>query len=390
MSNTITSSANLAPAVQAYYDKKFLLRAQSELVGYQFGQKRVLPGGMSRTVYFSRYMPLLKVTSALNETDDMGIPLSSRQKLKTEEISATAALWGDYVPISHLASLTALDPNVSQKAEVLGQQAGESIDAYILGKVGAGIQRRRADGDATYQVNGTADSGSTTTLVDDALTEADDFWNGGFITITAGTNYGMTSQITDFDALSDTLTFGAFPKAIDSTSKYRLVVGTGLVTTDVLTTANLRLALRDLKRNKALKAEKGYFLGLINPDVEYDFMGDTTWINAATYKDQVDSLYEGEIGKWLGIRFVGATNLLRESVAGVAGEDAAVHVAAILGKECYGVVELAGQKQKIYIKTPEQLAQPIPMYSTYGWQVGFESKILNSCFGVGLMCGATV
>lgn len=385
----VSTTSTLPPAVQAYYDQRFLLRAKAELAGYQFGQKRELPGGKGKTVYFTRYLPLAKVTTPLDETLTGGLDPATRQSLKTEEISATVSLWGDYVQISKLASITSIDKDVSQKADILGQQAGESIDYYILKKVGQGIMRRRADASATYQVNGTADSGTTTTLVDDALTQADDFWNGGFITITAGTNYGMTRQITDFIAATNTLVFDAFPKPIDNTSQYRLVVGTGLTSANVLSTANLRLALRDLKRNKALKAEKGYYICLINPDIEYEFMGDTTWVNAATYKDNVDALYEGEIGKWLGIRFVGASQLLRETVAGVADENGSVHVAMLLGKEAYGVVELEGQQQKIYIKTPEQLGQPIPMYSTCGWQIGFESVVLNSCFGVGIMCGCS-
>lgn len=397
MSNTITASTVLAPAIQAFYDKKFLLRAQAELAGYQFGQKRSLPGGSGKTVYFSRYMPLNKVTTALDETDDGGIPLSTRQKFSTEEISATAALWGDYVAYSKMASITAIDKELSQKIDIIGQQAGESIDSYVLGKLGAGLLRRRADADASYQWNGTTASGTTTTIVtaDTAVsghTGASAVFNGGFVTVTAGTNYGQTRQITT-SVLSgtyvQTLTTAAFPKANDTTTVFRVVVGTGTVAGDVMTQANIRLALRDLKRQKAMKAEKGYYIGLINPDIEYDFMGDTTFVNAATYKDSVDSLYTGEIGKWMGIRFVGASQLLRESVAGVASDSGAVHVAAIIGKECYGVVELEGQSQKIYVKTPEQLGQAIPMYGTCGWQVGFEAKMLNSCFGVGLMAGAT-
>jgi len=376
--------------VQAYYDKRFLLRAKKELAGYQFAQKRALPEGKGKTVYFARYSPLNKVSSALTQAVDGGISLATRQSINIEEISAEVSLWGDYVTISKLASVTSIDQDVSEKSDLLGQQAGESIDYYILKKMAQGLNRRRADADATLQVEGTADSGTATTLVDNALAQADDFWNGGYLIITGGTNYGEVRQVEDFVALTDTVTVSsAFPKAIDSTSTYRLVVGSGIVATDVLSTANLRLALRDLKRARAIKAEKGYYIGILNPDIEYDFMGDTTWINAATYKDQVDALYEGEIGKWLGIRFVGASQLYRETVAGVESETGAVHCATILGKEAYGVVELAGQKNKIYIKTPDQLGQPIPLYSSCGWQVGFESKVLNGMYGVQILCGAT-
>lgn len=387
----LTVSTTLPPLVQAYYDKRFLLRAKEILAAYQFAQKRPMPKGKGKTVYFSRYTPLNKQISALTETVDGGISVATRQQLNIEETPATVALWGDFVTISALASVTSIDPEVSEKSDIMGQQAGESTDYYTMKKLATGIRRRRADGDANYQVEGTADSGSTTTLVDAALTQADDYWNGGYITITAGPNYGETRIVLDFVAGTDTVSWTtAMPKAITSSSTYRLVVGTGIVAGDVLTTANLRLASRDIKRAKTLKFEKGYNVILVDPDIEYDFMGDTTWVDAAVYKDKVDALYEGEIGKWLGKRFVGTTQLYRESVAGVEADGTgAVHVAVVLGKQCYGVVELEGQQQKIYIRTWEQLGQPVPLYSSAGWQVGYEAKVLNGMYGLGILCGAT-
>lgn len=69
--------------------------------------------------------------------------------------------------------------------------------------------------------SGTADSGSSTTLVDDALTQDDDYWNGMILTIVAGTNIGESRNITDFVAATDTITVSpAFSAAIDATSQY--------------------------------------------------------------------------------------------------------------------------------------------------------------------------
>jgi len=84
----------------------------------------------------------------------------------------------------------------------------------------------QATADTTYSyvagVSGnTADSGTTTTLTDAALTEADDYWNGFKITITSGAMNGLEGVVTDFDAASDTLTVTAFPSAI-STETYDL------------------------------------------------------------------------------------------------------------------------------------------------------------------------
>lgn len=383
---TVTTTSNLPPATQAYYDKRFLLRAKEKLAWHQFGQKRDMPGGVGKTVYFCRYTPRAARTTALDETTTGGVIAGA---LTSEEVSAAVALYGDWVEISRLADLTSIDGPKNEKVDLLSDQAALSIDTLVKNAVGLYISRVRADGDADYSVSGTADSGSATTLVDNALTQADDFWNGGFLIITGGTNYGEVRQVSGFVAGTDTVTTAAFTKAIDSTSKYRLVVGTGIVSGDVITTANIRLAKRELKRNKAIRDANAYFTGLLDSDTDYDIFADTTFINAATYKDNVDSLYTGEIGKWLGVRFVETTIPYRESVAGAQSDTGAVFVVPIFGREAYGVIDLEGQPKKVYVKSPDQLGQPIPLYSTIGWEVGCGQKVLNGLFVCGIMCGTT-
>lgn len=65
-------------------------------------------------------------------------------------------------------------------------------------------------------VVGTADSGSTTTLVDAALTQADtDFFKGAWLVITNGNLLGQARKISDFTPASDTVTVDrAFTQAV--------------------------------------------------------------------------------------------------------------------------------------------------------------------------------
>lgn len=75
-----------------------------------------------------------------------------------------------------------------------------------------------------------ADSGTLNTLVDAALTEANDFWNGGLILFMGDTPTvalrGITAHIKDFDAASDTLTFAKNLPAIPAAGeKYKLIAG---------------------------------------------------------------------------------------------------------------------------------------------------------------------
>ena len=62
--------------------------------------------------------------------------------------------------------------------------------------------------DVIAQVTGTADSGSTTTLVDAARTEAEtDYWKDSCLLVTSGSTNGVLRQITAFNPGTDTITF---------------------------------------------------------------------------------------------------------------------------------------------------------------------------------------
>ena len=76
-------------------------------------------------------------------------------------------------------------------------------------------------------VNGIADSGTTTTMVDAALSQADGVWNGAMLLFKTGANNGYSALVTDFDAASDTITFApAVPNAV-TTENYTLIKGLG-------------------------------------------------------------------------------------------------------------------------------------------------------------------
>ena len=50
----------------------------------------------------------------------------------------------------------------------------------------------------------------------------------------------------------------------------------------------------------------GAYIGFIHPDVAYDFKGDAAWINANQYA-ATNALFEGEIGKLHGVRYIETT-----------------------------------------------------------------------------------
>ena len=73
--------------------------------------------------------------------------------------------------------------------------------------------------------SGTADSGTTSTIVDSALTQANDFWNYGQIQITKDSVI-YNRKVKDFVASTDTITLDVeLPVAVDATTTYTVYKG---------------------------------------------------------------------------------------------------------------------------------------------------------------------
>jgi hypothetical protein len=95
---------------------------------------------------------------------------------------------------------------------------------------------------APTPVTGTADSGTTLTMVDAARTEADaDYWKDSWILFTSGTISGQCRLITAFDAGTDTITFSPATTQAVSTNTYEIIpagrVDAGLIAGQTITAA---------------------------------------------------------------------------------------------------------------------------------------------------------
>ncbi len=75
-----------------------------------------------------------------------------------------------------------------------------------------------------HEADLTADSGNAagTTIVDAALTQANDYWLGAVVAVTSGTPNGESRTATDFVATTDTLTLGVPLSAQITTNTYTL------------------------------------------------------------------------------------------------------------------------------------------------------------------------
>lgn len=72
-----------------------------------------------------------------------------------------------------------------------------------------------------------------------------------------------------------------------------------------MTVECIKKAVRFLKRQNAEKID-GSYVAIIHPDVAYDLTSDDAWLDVKTYC-QPEDMYEGEIGKLHGVRFIETT-----------------------------------------------------------------------------------
>ena len=124
MSEVIKNNeTTLSNDMRTYYKDYLCDNANENLVHDQFGQKHPIPKGNGKTIEFRKYSPLPKATKPLAE----GITPDG-QELKVSTVSSTVSQYGGWVGIPDMLELTTIDTNMVQATEILGDQAGRTLD----------------------------------------------------------------------------------------------------------------------------------------------------------------------------------------------------------------------------------------------------------------------
>ena len=317
-----TGLSQVPPGVQAFYDRNLLDRAQPNDVHGRFGQKRPISQKNGNQIKFRRYSQLAAATTPLTE----GVTPSGSQ-LAVTDITATLAQYGDYIQLSDMVSMTNQDAVVTEATDVLGDQAGTTID-----------QIRR-----------------------DVLV--------------AGTNVAYASGAASRAATTTKITAADLDKAIrflkNQNAKF---IKMGIASSDGVGTGAVRKA----------------FIALVHPDVEYDLEQITGYRAVSDYGSQ-EGVIEDEIGAYKNIRFVLSTNCkvfadattaLTAGFKGTTKND--VYATLIFADNAYGICPLSGQAMNTYVKALGSAgsADPLEQRSTVGWKATTTTQILNQAWMV--------
>ena len=144
---------DMSPEMRDYYEKRLIDIASPKLVHDQFGDFYPVPKGNGRTVQFRRYSPLSKATKPLTE----GVTPDG-SALNVTAVTADVEQYGDWIGLSDMLDLTAIDNNVLQATRLLGNQAGRTLDSVTREVLAGGTNVRFAPkGQAQTEVTARAD-----------------------------------------------------------------------------------------------------------------------------------------------------------------------------------------------------------------------------------------
>jgi N4-gp56 family major capsid protein len=290
-----TTSEGLSAENKVYYEKYLIDNAKPNLVHSQFGQKRSVPKHGGKTVEFRKYSAFEKAAKLQEGITPVG------KSLSVSTITASLEQYGDYVAITDVVDMTAIDDNLVEATELLGDQAGLTLDS---------IPR--------------------------------EVMNGGTNVLYAGGAEGR------------------------------------VMLTGGITVADVKRAATILKAANAKKIE-GSYVGIVHPYVSHDLTSDPAWIDAHKYS-ATEEIFEGEIGKLYGVRFVETSEAKVFKSAGsttandfIGGEDggaADVFSTLILGADAYGCIEHENGNLKHIFKNfgSGGTSDPLDQRATAGWK----------------------
>lgn len=319
----LTSRTEIPAEVNNFYDRALLERAVPAFVHTRYAQVRDIPRNSGTdTIKFRRYGALTAKTTALTE----GVTPTGSQ-LSITDLTATVLYYGDYVTLTDKVQIETYDPILTETAEVLGEQAGDSIDQLCRDVLAAGTTVQYAS-TAVSRVQVTA----AMVLNRDEVKEA--------VRTLRSNNAKPVSSM------------------IDPSTGYNTVpVGKS-------------------------------FMAICSPHTAYDLDSATGWIPVEKYPNK-STVMEDEIGALSNVRFVMTSNAKVFSGEGAAGVD--VHATLIFGQNAYAITRISGETLRNIVKPLGSAgsADPLDQRATSGWKLSFVAKILNENFMVRVEHGVT-
>lgn len=155
----VTTDAGLSAENKTFYDRALIEEASPNLIHNQFGQKRPIPRNGGKRIQFRKYAALPKAMQPLTE----GVTPDGR-KMSVGTVEAEVRQYGDYVCLSDVLDLTAIDNNVLEATRAVGHQAGLTLDTITRNVLQSGTNVYYCPKSDGTKVNDRSELDATCTL----------------------------------------------------------------------------------------------------------------------------------------------------------------------------------------------------------------------------------
>lgn len=378
---------DLSPEMKTYYSKYLIENAWAELVHDQFAQKHPIPKNGGKIIEFRKYSPLAKATTPLTEGTT-----PSGQALNVSTITATVAQYGGYIELSDMLMMTAIDNNLLQATELLGHQAGETLDTITREVLAAGTSIQYADAQVAARyllTGGDATPANNHYLTVNALRRAVATIKNNKAKKINGFYVGIIHPYVAYDLMGDDDWVSAaqysgsekiYAGEIGKIHSVRFVETTEA---KIFHAANLTAASRNL--TIASVADKVFTVTQAITSGEATALAGR-YVIIKDYKYTVASAAAGSAGaatitvteSVLGSP--AATDIIYPGEAGAAGRD--VYGTLILGSNAYGTTEVSGGGLETIVKQlgSAGTSDPLNQRATVGWKATKVAEILVQTF----------
>jgi N4-gp56 family major capsid protein len=238
--------------------------------------------------------------------------------MSVTDITAVVKQYGDFTTFSDVVSYESIDAVLTEFAEVLGDQAGETLDVLAREVLVAG---------------------------------------------TAVTYVGQVAQ-----------------NAITTSNKLTATEVRKVVRTLKNNKARRITRVISASPNTATEPVAPAYIAMVHPNTTFDLQGEAGWTPIEKYAN-MGSLLPGEVGKIGDVRFIETPNAKVFAGAG-AGGTVDVYATIFLASDAYGITRISGASLQNIVKPLGDggTTDPLNQRGTTGWKATFVARILNDTF----------
>ncbi len=313
---------DLSAGMKTYYNTALLEYAKANFIYQQLGKVQNLPANHGKTVEWRKFNTMPDA----DQLQEAVIPAG--KKLGESAIQVEIAQYGMYYSYSDVIDTHHVDPIVQEHTERLGYAMGLTYEKLIRNELSSGTNVLYAE-----------------------------------VTNASG---AVVSQPATRQALLTALG--------TSGQKANLSMRVIAKAANILTKANTP------------KFDGGEYLCVLHPSNTYDLrINDPNWTDAHKYASP-EPIYNGEIGKVHGVRFVETT--VSPIIKG-SGQSQAIYQPMVFGRDAFAVVKPEGAGMEMIHKSRKEVGGPLEQFGTVGAKMSMAAKILYPERMVIIECGSS-